>query len=237
MKMKHICIFIISLFAVVEMAQAQQDTLYHKERYGLSLGADLVKPLRGLISDDYRGGFELNADYRITKRIWLAGELGNDNYRFEEGNLNADTNGSYIKLGGNYNFFTNWIGMENQIYVGFRYAFSTFSHTLNQYTVTVRNNYFPPDIREVDREYDGLNATWAEFHFGIRVEVFRNIFMGAHVQLKFLATQTDVNNFDHLNIPGFNRTNDNSSIGAGIGYSIRYLIPLKTKTRKQAIKN
>ena len=242
MKTKYIFLFFISFFFCGldvsaqenEEANKKRDSIVYKERYGLMLGGDLYKLARNFYDKDYTG-FEVNGDYRLTKKIWLSAELGYEELYFDEAYLNANTSGSFIKLGGIRNFYTNWIGMDNLLYGGFRIGFSSFSHDLNEYRITVRDNYFPADVREVNRSFNNLTATWTEFQLGIRVEVLKNIYLGAHVQLKVMISQSSLPNFENLNVPGFNRTYTDSSIGAGFGYSVRYFIPLYSKKISQAV--
>lgn len=240
-KMKPIFLFFISVFFCFLSTQAQneketkkRDSIFYKERYGLMLGADLYKLARNFYDDEYTG-FEVNGDYRFTEKIWFSAELGFEETTFNQEYIDAKSSGSYIKAGANYNFYDNWIGMDNLLYGGFRFGFATFSQDLNGYRITVRDNYFEPDFRAVNRNFSGLNALWGEFQGGIRVEVLKNLFLGAHVQLKIMISQSELTNFENLYVPGFNRTYTDSSIGAGLGYSIRYLIPFYSIKKTQAV--
>jgi hypothetical protein len=214
--------------------QAQNDSIVYKERYGLSLGVDLFKVTRTIIDDSYTG-FEINGDYRFKDFIFLAAEIGTEDYTFDETNLIVNSTGSYIKLGANYNFYKNWIGMQNMIYGGFRIGLSSFSQTLEEFSFYTSDNTFEPQPQVVERDFNNLAAVWAEFQFGIRVEVLKNLYLGTHIQLKFLASETELQNFDNIFIPGFNITNDFNNFGFGWGYSLRYLIPFKTKRKTQAV--
>ncbi len=227
------CISIILIFNTQSVV-GQNDSLVYKERYGVSVGIDLFKIARTSYDDNY-SGFEINGDFRYNDYWYLAAEIGNDNFVFDEPNLKVESNGSYIKLGANRNFYTNWIGMQNLIYGGARIGLSSFSQTLNEFNFYTTDNTFEPIPQTVNREFNNLSAVWVEFHFGFRVELVKNLFAGAHVQLKVLASESDINNFDNIYIPGFNITNDFNAIGAGWGYSLRYLIPLKTKRKTQAV--
>lgn len=227
------CISTAVLFTF-QSAEAQNDSIVYKERYGVSLGVDLFKLARTSYDDNY-SGFEVNADLRYNNYWYLAAEIGNDNFTFNETNLNVNASGSYVKLGANRNFYTNWIGMQNLIYGGARIGISSFSQTLNQFNFYTTDNTFEPQPQLVNREFNNLSAVWTEFQFGFRVELVKNLFAGAHVQLKILMSETSIQNFDNIYIPGFNITNDFNSIGAGWGYSLRYLIPLKTKRKIQAV--
>lgn len=209
-------------------AQTPLDSIPYKERFGLRVGIDLSKPLRTLLEEDYRG-LEILGDYRVYKNYYIAAELGNEQLPFKADNVQVTAAGSYIKLGVDYNAYDNWAGMENVIFAGLRYGFSTFSQTLEEYQIYSKNQYFPPTNVEGPFETSGLTASWAEFVLGIKVELVRNLYLGGNVQLKRRISQTTPANFDNLVIPGFNRTYDGSAFGVGYGYNISYLIPLYKK--------
>lgn len=212
------------------------DSIFYKDRYGLTVSLDLSRIGTSLWDSEYQG-LEIGADYRFSEDLYIAGELGNENSVFREDNILNETDGSYIKLGVNYNVYDNWIGMQNLIYVGFRYGFATYSQNLKTYRIYTTDSYFPPDLRDADRTFNNLTANWLELQAGIRVNIFGNFYLGAHLQLKTMITSTSIPNFDNLYVPGFRRTYDYSSIGAGWGYSISYMIPLYTKTKRQAVRN
>jgi len=225
------------LFSMQATAQdndttTSQDSTVYKQRYGLRLGFDAAKIARSFIDDNYQG-FEIMGDYRLTQRLYLAGELGNEERTLDEDNINNTTSGSYFKAGVDINLYTNWLDMENMIFSGFRVGASTFSQTLNSYSVfDVNNQYFDEQVVvDTPQEFDGLSAIWAEVMLGIKAEVFTNLYMGLNVQLKFLVTDTAPDGFENLYIPGFNRTYDSGRIGAGYAYTISYLIPIFKKDK------
>lgn len=211
-------------YVVVAQVDVPMDTTQFREKYGLRLGVDLTKPARTFIEDDYQG-FQITGDYRIYEDYYLAAEIGNEKNIISEANVTAAANGSYVKLGANYNAYENWTGMQNMIFVGLRYGFASFSTELQEFSVYALDPYFPADIRIESQEFKNLTASWIELQLGIKVEVLNNLFLGTHLELKRRVTQTRPTNFDNLYIPGFNRTYDNSAFGVGYGYSISYLIP------------
>nr|WP_313791348.1 DUF6048 family protein [Lacinutrix neustonica] len=128
--------------------------------------------------------------------------------------------------------YTNWLGMENMIYSGFRGGISTFSQTRNSYTVYVEDQYWAPQFTNTEsKEFSGLSALWVEFVIGIKAEVLNNLFVGLNAQLKGLISDDHPENFDNLYIPGFNKTYDSSKFGAGYSYTISYLIPIFKKNK------
>jgi hypothetical protein len=238
--MEHISRFIfnIALLLVFVSGFAQQavtDTVappVKSDRYGIRVGADLYRLSRSFYNDDYRG-FEVIADYRITKKFYFAGELGNEDFTIDDDQVNFTTKGSYFKVGFDYNAYENWLDMENMIFVGLRYGVSSFSQTLNSYEIYDASGYFDEVSFSPGREYNGLTAHWAEVVAGVKAEIFDNLYLGFSVRLNMLITDKKPDNFDNLYIPGFNRTYD-GSFGAGFNYSLSYFIPFYKKTAKTA---
>lgn len=206
-----------------------------KERYGLRLGVDLFKLTRMLYEEDYRG-IELVGDYRLTRKHYLAAEIGNEEKTVDEDQLNFTTNGTYLKVGFDYNTYENWLNMENIISIGLRYGVSSFSQTLNNFEIYNPNNYFEEILLLTGEKYDGLTAQWIEVIAGTKVKVINNVFVGFNFSLKYLVSQKVPDNFDNLYIPGFNRTYD-GKFGVGFNYTISYFIPLYKSTVKAKAKS
>lgn len=242
MKMKHMLksIFNLALALFMITASAQEtkktDSIVPKtERYGLRLGTDLYKIARSFYDEDYKG-FEITADYRYSKRIYIAAEIGNENKTTDEPQLNFTTKGSYLKIGADYNIYENWLDMENLITLGMRYGVSTFSQELNSYSIYIPNPYFEntnPSM-ESRRTFDGLSAHWLELVAGVKAEVFDNIFIGFSLRLNHLVSNKKPSNFDNLYIPGYNRTYE-GDIGVGFNYTVSYFIPLYKKKNKPKV--
>ncbi|SHJ86480.1 hypothetical protein SAMN04487911_1477 [Arenibacter nanhaiticus] len=224
-----------------------KDTIARTDPYGIRVGIDLSRPLQSFLNDDYQG-FEIVGDYRISSKLFLATELGNEDNTKQEDLYNFTTSGSYIKLGVDYNTYDNWYGMHNAIYVGGRYAFSSFSQTLNNYQIFDTDRYWttpeyqnnPTEIpangfapgSTTPQKFSNLNASWLEAVVGIKAELFANIYLGASVRIGFLVSNKEADNFSNLWIPGFNKVTDGSNFGVGFNYSISYFLPLYKKAKK-----
>ena len=231
--MKYMLRFIFSLsllcFSLLGNAQTKDTAkVMYPERYGLRLGTDLHKIARSFYEKDYRG-FEVVGDYRLSKRFYIAGEIGNEDKTVDDDRLNFTTKGTYFKVGFDYNSYENWLGMENMIYVGLRYGFSTFNQQLNSYTIYNTSRYFGenPSLTS-GQKYNGLTASWIEVVTGVKAKVFNNVFVGFSLQLKMLITNKQPDNFENLYIPGFNRTY-NGDFGVGFNYTVSYFIPIYKK--------
>jgi hypothetical protein len=198
------------------------------DRYGLRVGIDLFKLTRGLYDEGYKG-IEFVGDYRLTKKYFLAAELGNENKTTDDDRLNFTTKGSYLKVGFDYNAYENWLDMENIISIGLRYGFSTFNQELNSYKIYNANPYFgetPPVASGA--KFNDLTASWIEVVAGLKAKVFDNVFIGFSLRLNRLVSNKKPGNFDNLYIPGFNRTYD-GDFGVGLNYTVSYFIPIFKK--------
>ena len=237
--MKRMCKYFISfyfLFVFVNGFSQEQkttvketgkDTIIYKSPYGIRIGIDISKPILSSINGLY-SGFEIVGDYRISKRFFIATEMGYEEKTSEEDYTNSTSKGSYLRLGFNYNVYENWLDMNNEILLGYRYGFSLFDQTLNSYTPNVNSTYFPSNSINTSITASSLNAHWSEFVFGIKVETFKNLFLSASASYKVLMSAKEPENFKTLFSPGFNRIFE-SSTGFGFNYTISYLIPFKSK--------
>ena len=227
-----LCTFLIA--AQTEKVRTVQDSIPPKnERYGVRLGVDLFKLSRSIYDKDYKG-IEFTGDYRLTRKYFLAAEIGNENKTTDDDQLNFTTKGSYVKFGFDYNAHENWLDLENMIYIGLRYGLSTFSQELNSYEVYNPNPYFDEETHiQVGEKYSGLSASWAEAVVGLKTQVFKNTFVGFSVRLNMLLSNKKPGGFDNLYIPGFNRTY-NGDFGFGFNYSVSYFLPLYKKQVKKA---
>lgn len=237
-------LFFISLLFTITLVNAQEkkgpkpklgekieqelDTVAkEKQVFGIRFGVDITKPIINFVEDDY-SGLEIVADARVYKDFYAAVEFGFDKHTTVEDYMNFTTEGSYFKIGANYNAYDNWVGMTNEIFVGFRYGVSFFDNTLNSYTPNMYGEYIIPDTVEANTKYSGLTAQWAEFIAGMKVETFKNLYMGFSISFKIMTSNKDPENFKNLYVPGFYDVSLNN-MGFGFNYSLSYLIPYARK--------
>ena len=233
--MKYMLRFIFSIallcFSIIGNEQKKDTTkVVYPERYGLRVGVDLHRLTKSFYDDNYKG-LEVVADYRLTRRYYIAGEIGNEEKTVDDDRLNFTTKGTYFKVGFDYNSFENWLDMENMIYVGMRYGVSSFSQTRNSYKIYDSTNYYGETIITSGEKFSGLNASWIEVIGGVKAELFNNLYLGFSLRLNYLVSNKRPENFDNLYIPGFNRTYD-GKFGAGLNYTISYFIPIYKKNKE-----
>ena len=223
-----ICFLIIfvSVSAQQNNDSIPKDSIEYKTSYGLRLGIDISKPIRSLLQD-FNSGIEIVGDYRISKKWYVAAELGNEKFTTREDFTNSTSRGSYMKIGLNYNSYNNWLDINNEIFTGFRYGLAVFEQTLNNYQIN-SNPQFPALINNTPLTESGLTAHWSELVLGFRAEVYSNIFITFSGSYKIMISIKDPVNFKTHYAPGFNRVYL-SNTGFGFNYTISYLIPFRKK--------
>ena len=239
MKKKQIYLFIISICLSTNMLIGQtesnsNDTLIKKDKLlkinKIRLGFDLLKPVLSSSEGDNLN-YEIVGDLQLTKNIYLAGEYGLVDKIIEDENINFNSKGSFLRIGFDYNMFENWIGMDNSIYVGLRYGTSSFSSKILDYNVRNKDSYFSNLVTNEFQtiEYSNLSGNWIEILLGIKVETFKNVYLGLSLRLNKLLSDTKPDNFGNLFIPGFNKVTDENTFGSGFNYTLTYSIPLKKR--------
>tara|TARA_B100000963_G_scaffold354825_1_gene371976 strand:- start:596 stop:1333 length:738 start_codon:yes stop_codon:yes gene_type:complete len=244
MKIKHIWLFIISILFVGNVMS--QDSLSIEKDGGfkvfsLRLGVDLLKPLKTNFDDNFQG-LEIVGDLKINRRVFIAAELGSEKKTQQTEQINFTTNGSYIKLGLDYNFFNNWKGMDNSLFVGLRLSNSIHSHKVNEYIIyenytaeDYKNTYFERAIIKeggLIGEKEQLNSSWIEIIFGTKVEVLNDFYVGASIRLHRLLNNSQPESFGNLYAPGFNKIVDENRFGASFNYTLNYRLPFSFKKNK-----
>ena len=222
--------YIFSFLAVfIGLNSFSQDTtkVVYPQRYGLRVGIDLHRLSKSFYDADYKG-LEVVGDYRLTRKFYIAGELGNENKTVDDDRFNFTTKGTYFKVGFDYNAYENWLDMENMLYAGMRVGVSSFSQTLNHYTIYDPTNYYGENTINSGEKFNGLNASWIEIIGGVKAELFSNLYLGFSVRLNYLLSEKEPNNFANLYIPGFYRTYE-GKFGAGFNYTLSYFIPIYKK--------
>ena len=169
------------------MAQQNDDitindslNLKKEKSINLRVGFDLYRTILSRVSDDFNG-FEIVGDLKVSKDFFIALELGNLDTNKQVEQVNFTTNGSYFKVGFDYNMFENLEGMNNHITLGTRIGSSRHNQTLNSYTILNRTRYWSGSDLPVTNgfatgERSDLNALWFEVVLNFKVQILKNIY-------------------------------------------------------------
>lgn len=225
-----------SLLLVVSpsIGQTNQDTtdpsipvypLYN----GISIGTDLA----GIGSKAMGGDFltaEVSVEANLKNRFFPIAEIGfGTTDTWSDRHTHYKSSAPFFKIGMNYNtmYKKNNIG---HLYVGLRYAFSSLTYDINNDNTEGGGEYNPELKDEIwggftpSFHHNGLKATmhWFELVCGIKVHVYKQIYMGWSVRMKYKISASPSEHGDPWFVPGFG-TYDSSKMG--LTYSLIYKLP------------
>jgi Domain of unknown function (DUF6048) len=235
----------IALIAFPLLAWGQKDTtkLSFKQYYvptGIRLGLDLVPIGRGLFSDSFSGKeFQADIDfyrYHLTFDYgnWSRSYAGTLERETVTGNITSAYNntfdyqndGRYFRVGVDVNFLLKDPD-RNMFFVGGRYGRASFDEYY--YIDEDLPDFwwiFDPGARQ-SRSFVNSNtpAQWFELTTGVRIKVYKFIWMGYTARFKFgLKTGNTPELLPH-DVPGFGRTDKESTWG--FNYHIMFRIPVR----------
>jgi hypothetical protein len=185
---------------------------------GVRVGTDLISLVKSQVQDDFMG-WEVNADVDFY-RYYLAIDYGAGSRTFRSDSGNYSNDGTYWRVGVDVNFLLKDPD-RNMFFFGARYGTSNFSQTLTTYNKNTFNDTF------VDREYyDGsVNARWYELTTGLRVKMWKMIWMGYTARFKFGLKYDNTENIIPTEVPGYGRNHKDSYWG--FNYQIFVRIPVR----------
>ena len=147
--------------------------------------------------------------------------------------------GSFFRIGADYNFMHRKF-KDEVMYVGFRVGRASFRHDFEYLGAnqawgypTLRNVVIGNNAIILDERYRGrisetnLTATWFEIVTGLRVNVWKQFFMGYAARLMIRSSIKGENILLANELPGFGRTD--ASIRLIFNYYIYYRIPFLNK--------
>lgn len=190
---------------------------------GTYLSLDIFNPVATIFNG---GKFEtsVSVDVSLWQRLFPVAELGfmainqqQDSYKYASG-------GAFLKLGANYNFLNYRIDRkyDHIFYAGLRYACSVTGYQLTD--VAMSDGYWQTAGTYSDA-YRQAVFGWMEVLVGVRVQVYKQFFMGVALQVKtFGHYYHDATHYPTY-IPGFGV--DNGATSFGFLYHLTYQIPYK----------
>lgn len=194
-----------------------QDTLGFYQ--GTNIGIDLFGLANKALGGDAISS-EVMLEVDLKHRFFPIVEIGYGKIDTTDDDLNIHykTSGPYARIGLNYNVQYKK-KRPGYIYLGLRYAISSFSYDING-----PNLVDPIWKTEIPFNYKGLDTTfhWAEIVFGLKARIFSKIHMGWALRYKMRLSETSHPNARAHYIPGFGI---NNSTRLGVTYNIIYQLP------------
>jgi hypothetical protein len=188
--------------------------------YGPRIGIDLARIPPYFMSPE-KQGFELSVDAEMLTNFYPVIEIGKSKLTFESGLYDHYCNGSYFRVGFDYNILKYYSEIPYDMgFIGLRYGYSGLTYRTDN--ITIQDNYwgnFTSSIPETE-----MDAHWLEITGGLRTEIFSNFFMGWTVRAKFMLNKTEPALLYPNEIAGYGKGNKKSLLG--VSFSVYYKIPV-----------
>ncbi|MFZ6010288.1 MAG: DUF6048 family protein [Bacteroidota bacterium] len=184
---------------------------------GFRIGTDVISLIKTRTQTNF-SGWEINGDMDFY-RYYLALDYGNWSRTFSPDSGAYTNNGRYWRVGADVNFLTKDPD-RNMFFLGLRHGRSTFSE---HYAFDT----FDPVWGKLTRDYTnaGVRAQWMELVGGLKVKMWKFIWMGYTARFKFgLKTDQTSDMLPH-DVPGYGRTDKETFWG--FNYQILFRIPFR----------
>jgi hypothetical protein len=198
---------------------------------GLRFGCDLSRFLvHEFQSERNAMEFSFDTEYKSNKFATL--EIGLEKATKENNRISYKSDGYYGRLGIDFNILKKDKLEKGRdvVFVGFRYGYYRVNQQVNSF---MNPGFYPSDTLRGSYSSKSLYGHWAEVAFGLKVEVLKNLFLGASIRGKFMLYAKKDINYPYY-MPGFGNGANNANFG--INYSVYYQIPLMKVTPKKPLK-
>lgn len=184
---------------------------------GLRVGVDALSLIRSQTSEKFTG-WEVNSDLELN-RYYLAFDYGKWSSQIPLKNGYYDNNGKYFRIGADVNFLLKDPD-KNMLFLGVRFARSHFTDSAS-YTVPDASY----DTLRTFAVNQGVDARWTEITGGLRVKIWKWLWMGYTARFKF-SLKTEGDTFlKAYDVPGYGLTVKPNTWG--FNYQIFIRVPLR----------
>jgi hypothetical protein len=212
------------LFAIGGFAQ-QKDTAKVKidtvkNRFvptGIRIGTDVIALVKSNIQDNFTG-WEVNADVDFN-RYYLNFDYGSWGRNYATDSATYQNDGKYWRVGVDVNFLLKDID-HNLFFIGLRYGRANFSE---QMSVISDDDVW--GVHSDQYNNTAVTAQWKELTSGIRVKMYKFIWMGYTARFKFGLKSQGQNEMLSHDVPGYGRTDKETAWG--FNYQIFFRIPFR----------
>lgn len=185
---------------------------------GIRVGTDALALVKSDLQDNFKG-WEVSGDVDFY-RYYLTFDYGTWQRTYSADSADYDNDGTYWRVGADVNFLMKDLE-KNMFFVGARYARANFNEEM---TIIDRDDIWG-DFNGTYKN-ENVNARWLELTTGIRVKIWKFIWMGYTARFKFgLKTDQGGVMLPH-DIPGYGRTNKETTWG------FNYLVLVRLPVRK-----
>lgn len=197
------------------IAELDSSTMYIPT--GIRIGTDVISMVKTFSKDNYT---ELNfyADIDFHKYLFNV-EYGRVERSLFNDSAAYHVKGSYFKFGPDINFLYKDPD-RSALFFGLRYAFTKFSDDLSY----IKND--PTyGLHAARIENDAINAKWFELVGGLKVKIWKTMWLGYTARFKFGVNSFEDEKLIPNTIPGYGRADER--VTWGFNYWLIFRIPVR----------
>ena len=201
-----------------EQNAATTDTVRNKYfPTGIRVGADVISLVKTRTQDNFEG-WEVQGDVDFN-RYYAALEFGRWGRDLNSDSAVYANRGTFWRAGIDVNFLTKDPD-RNMFFLGARYGRSVFTESLNI------QRYDPIWGPMDDNFYHAnVNAWWIELTSGLRVKIWKIFWLGYTGRFKFALSTKGTEEMIPHDVPGFGRTNKDTTWG--FNYYLLIRLPIR----------
>jgi len=186
----------------------------------LRIGVDVARLATNFIDKD-KIGYEVQFDYLLRNKNYAVFETGFGKNTVDYTNLKYNNNGAFFKIGLDKNVIDIVNDHDYDIFfIGVRYGMAFGKR--DSVTFLVPSYFGPPS--EGGKPAENYFIHWGEITLGLRVEIFKQVFVGWNARIKFLFNSGAFQELAPSYVPGYG-AGDKSTVAGGnfyVNYAIRW---------------
>lgn len=168
-----------------------------------------------------RQSYEIQADYLLRNNIYIVAETGYGTGKVDYENLKYSNSGYYFKIGVDKSFLDIVSAKDFDIgFIGLRYGAGPGKRA--EATYSVPSIFGPPTMGTTPAQ--NYFVHWGEITGGVKVEIFKGIFLGWNGRMRFLLNPGVFKELSPAFIPGYGKGDKSTAfdINFYISYAIRW---------------
>jgi len=213
---------LLLILASFSFSFGQEDELYAPEEEkeplilkGIKIGVNVGRFTDFQFKPE-RFSYEASFDFNLSNKYFGVVEAGYSEINLEKDNYTYISDGTFIKVGMDYNMLKKY--PSDYLGMGVRIGRADFTHSASN--ITFEDSHWL-DIMSVDSE--SHNTYWLEISFGLKGELIKNVYFGWGAMAKIAVSGRKDAAFQPYDIPGYGK--GSSGVNLGANYYIYYQIP------------
>ncbi len=191
---------------------------------GFTVGVNIATPVISFF-DNSRTGVSFMTRINIFEDWFFNGEVGYENVSSNISTLNYQSNGTFLKIGGEKNLLSKKKTLTDNIFIGVQYGMALQEQSAS--SIIVENGYWEDYRGSIPSET--VQTHWIEVSGGPRAELLKNLYFGWKIHIMTSVALIGQENLKPYAVPGFG--NGDKRVNGGFSYTVEYMFPWKKKRK------